>query len=352
MTRVIHTADVHLSEDHPERKETLEKVLELGDEEGVDAVTVGGDLFDSDRDSESLRPELRETFSDRSYDVITIPGNHDEQAFNGDLHFGECFRAAGQEPYGSIDIGELRVTYIPYTQRRSEEVLKEVAGREPHEGPEALMLHCSLEAPFDTTSEGEGEERRYFPVTREALADLDFDYYLSGHFHSPHRLNLPNGSVFIYPGTPASVTSKEEGLRNVALLDTEEGNIDLLQLDTFHYDSLELSVSPGEEQEVVEEVSDWVNEREGRNAELSVRVSGHTELGEGEFADALEEGAADVELHNDTTGVEEVLSDPLFKRFESKLDEFDFDKTDVTYDEVRERTISIFSELKRGGGLA
>lgn len=353
MTRLLHTADVHLSRDAPERRAALEELLRLGEEEDVDLVTIGGDLFDSDRDSEELRPDLRQIFSDRPYSIVAIPGNHDEAAFRSDLHYGESFDAAVTEPFEHVTGSDsnVRITCVPYTAQAVDEVLIALAERDPFDGVEVLLLHCSLEAPFDTVSEGDEENRRYFPVTRETLADLGFDYYLAGHFHSSHQVELPNGSMFVYPGSPASVTRKETGPRNVALVDTVDERLDFRRLDAFHYDALEVVVTPGDEGEALAEISEWVDRRRDRNVDASITVSGHVTVDETEFQTELEEVSGDVPVTNTTTDVDEVLSHPLFQEFESKLDARDLEDESLRED-VRNRTISIFSELSSGGRIS
>ena len=59
MTRLLHTADVHLRADAPERLDALRECLVLAESTAVDVVTIGGDLFDSPEDAEALRPTLR-----------------------------------------------------------------------------------------------------------------------------------------------------------------------------------------------------------------------------------------------------------------------------------------------------
>jgi exonuclease SbcD len=353
MTRLLHTADVHLSTDAPERREALGEALDVAEDEAVDLVTIGGDLFDSERDSEALRPALRQLFSDRPYDVLTIPGNHDEAAFSADLHYGESFTAVVGEPYEHVTgpDGDVRITCVPYTAQGVDDVLIALADREPFDGVEILLLHCSLEAPFQDVSEGDEATHRYFPVTRETLADLDFDYYLAGHYHSTHRVELPNGAPFVYPGTPASVTKAETGPRTVALVDTATEQLTFERLDAFHYDALDVAVTPGEEDAVSEEIAEWVAERRDRNVDAEISVSGHVAMDETAFQRELADASADVPVENRTTGVREVLAHPLFEEFEAKLDEHEFDDESLRED-VRTRAIRIFSALSSGGRLS
>lgn len=350
MVRLLHTADVHLSTDRPERQAALAELLDRAGTDDVDLVTIAGDLFDSDRDSEALRPELRQLFADRPYEVVAIPGNHDEAAFRTDLHFGESFGAAVGTPFEHRTVGDVRLTCVPYPATDVEDVLLALADREPYDGTEVAVLHCSLEAPFQHASAGDEAGRRYFPVTRETLGELGFSYYLAGHFHSAHRIELPGNATFVYPGSPASVTRKETGPRTVALLDTEAGNIDLPRLEAFHYDELAVEVRPGAERAALDRIADWVEERRDRNVEPTVSVTGHVGMAETEFEAALAEASGDVRPDNRTAGVERVLGDQLFRAFESKLEERDVDD-DALEAEVWERTVRIFSALSTGGRL-
>jgi hypothetical protein len=65
--------------------------------------------------------------------------------------------------------------------------------------------------------------------------------------------------MFVYPGSPASVTRKETGPRNVALIDTAAEQLNFHRLDAFHYDTLDVVVTPGEEEGILDEISEWID---------------------------------------------------------------------------------------------
>jgi len=210
MTRVLHTADVHLASDAPERTEALDALLERAEREGIDVVTIGGDLFDDPEDVERLRADLRNgPFSGRPFDVVVIPGNHDVAAYRGDVFFGDACTVIAADPFGhwTAPDGDLRITGLPYRERPDDDLLLALQDRTPFDGTEVLLLHCSLDAPFQDDDPGDDGGRHYFPVTERLLAELDFDAYLAGHYHAPHQLSLPNGAPFTYPGTPASTSA-------------------------------------------------------------------------------------------------------------------------------------------------
>ncbi|MHB9287663.1 metallophosphoesterase family protein [Halobacteriales archaeon Cl-PHB] len=360
MARILHTADVHLDPDHPERTDALEAVLALATDEEVDCLTIGGDLFDSERAAETLRSDLRDLFADLPFPVRTIPGNHDAAAFGDDLFFGEAFEAAVAEPFGHHEMGETRLTTLPYRAGDPDEALLALAEREPHDGPEVLVLHCSLEAPVDSTVGDEGQTR-YFPVDRHQLAELDLDYVLAGHFHSAHELALPGGGRFVYPGSPASVTSGEQGPRGAVLVDTGAGRLERCRLDTFHHDRLELTVTPGEEDAALERVASKTADWAERWVDAEIAVEGFVTRDEAAFHEGLQAASGDVPVDDDTRTVGWLESHPLYEAVEAELAARDLPTEAVEgedYDpdafegDVRQALLSAFAALEAEGRLS
>lgn len=359
MARILHTADVHLDPDHPERTDALEAVLSLATDEEVDALTIGGDLFDSERAADALRSDLRELFADLPYPVLTIPGNHDAAAFGDDLFFGDAFEAAVAEPFNHHAVDETRLTTLPYRAGDPDEALLALADREPHDGPEALVVHCSLEAPVDATV-GD-EETRYFPVDRHQLAELDFDYVLAGHFHSAHELALPDGGRFVYPGSPASVTSGEQGRRGAVLVDTDAETLERRRLDTFHHDRLEVTVTPGEEDAALDTVESRAAEWADRRVEAEIVVDGFVTSDEAAFHDDLQAASGEFPVQNRTRTVGWLESRPLYDAVEAELDsralptgavEGEGYDPDTFEGDVRQALLAAFSTLESEGRLS
>lgn len=351
MTLVLHTADIHLTPDDQERMDALRSLLDLAEQEEVDVVTIGGDLFDQPESVEQLRTDLRnDLFSDRSFQILLIPGNHDIEAYRGDVFFGDSCTVITEEPFEqwTVPDGSLRITGLPYRERPDDDLLLSLQDREPFEGVEVLLLHCSLDAPFDDYETGDEGAHRYFPVTEELLTELGFDYYLAGHYHSPHQVSFSNGSEFTYPGTPASTSTSETGQRRVSVLDLATG-IDFETLDTFHYVSREFTATPGAEEELLDEVREWSQQHVADFSEASINVDGFIEMDEGEFHEELTAAASPAEVQNETRSVEHILSHPLFSSFEDELEETDWD--DDTTAKVTERTLEVFSQLTARGEI-
>jgi DNA repair exonuclease SbcCD nuclease subunit len=357
MTTVLHTADVHLTADAHERREALEEIMGVAEDEEVDVVTIGGDLFDKPSDVENLRTNLRnELFSDKPFEVLLIPGNHDIEAFRSDVFFGESCEVVTEKPFSHWISPEedLRITALPYHEKVEDDLVLALKNRQEFEGTEILLLHCSLEAPFDRYETGDEDDYRYFPVSKELLNEWGFDYYLAGHYHSHHEVPLSNGSTFFYPGTPASTKRTETGKRRVVLLDTESSkDIEYISLGAFHYANQEFTVEPGNEESTLDRIDEWVKENAVESAEASVRVEGFVEMGEAEFNENLKEATGKVEFENETRSIEEILSHPLYISFKQELNEVSEqeDWTEDTVDGVQKRTMEVFTELVAGGEI-
>lgn len=350
MTTLLHTADVHLTATDDERMAALRTVLDRAETKDADAVTIGGDLFDQPEDVERLRTDLRnELFADQPFEILLIPGNHDTEAFRGDVFFGDSCTALTAEPFEQWTTPEedLRITGLPYREHPEDDLLLALQDRPDFDGAEALLVHCSLDAPIDAETGDEGT-RRYFPVQESLLTQLGFDFYLAGHYHSSHTVKFDDGSSFTYPGTPASTSSAETGRRHASVLDTA-GGLSLIPLDTYHRVHREVTVIPGEEESVLSEIGRWAEGPASDADEATLRVEGYTERSEAEFDEHLRATAAPATVTNETRGVAHVTGHPLFRAFEDELEATDWDEE--THQAVRQRTLAVFSQLGAKGDL-
>lgn len=339
--RILHTADVHLRKNAPEAIEALRRVLATAETRGVDLLTIGGDLFDSPADAEALRPELRDLMEDNPFDIVAIPGNHDKDVYRENLRFGNDLEILTETPYSGVEFDGVEIVGVPFTSSMSEELFSALMEKS-NDATQVLLLHCTLDIGFGFDAVGEGEEH-YFPVGKATLAELDYDYVLAGHVHSTVReVPLDNGGTFIYPGSPVSHSTNEEGRRGAVLIDTDDESISTVTLDTFYYDSLSKLVRPGEEAEALDEIEEWVSRRKDDNCELEVAVDGFINRDEDEFYEALNEAAAPVEPDDDTRSAAPVLEHPLYKRFKNRLAK----KEDIEDEQlVKTRVIEVLSQL-------
>jgi exonuclease SbcD len=161
MPSLVHTADVHLRPDTDERLTALEEVLATATDHDADVLTIGGDLFDRPEDVEQLRSDLRNRFfTDRSFEIILIPGNHDIEAFRGDLFFGDsCTVIADEEYFGTwVSPNEtFKIVGIPYQETVTDDLLLAIEDRPAFAGTEVLLFHGSLDAPIGADAGNEDD---------------------------------------------------------------------------------------------------------------------------------------------------------------------------------------------------
>ena len=340
---ILHTSDLHLCEYKRETLKVLEKILETVREHNVDLLTIGGDLFNSERDAEALRSKLRREFNGNPFKIIAIPGNHDKEAYSANLDFGPDLIITFKEPFEIHTYNGVSVIAVPYQDQPSEKLLNELKNAAKDAETRILLMHCTLDIGFTAQDFGEEVTKIYFPVTAETLSRLEYDYILAGHFHTQTCKRLLNSKrYFIYPGSPVSHTKKEVGKRQLVLIDTEKGDVTGIFLDSFYYDCAQFYVRPGKEDETLREVSEWVTLRSGDNCKLEVLVRGFVKIPEPEFRKALHSIGENVEILHDYKNVERVLAHPLYSRFLEKLKA---DEEIKNKDKVETFVIDVMSRL-------
>ncbi len=351
MARLLHTADLHLRPDSTRRREAITEVFETAANRDVDLVTIGGDVFDDPAAVEDLRPTLRnDLFADQPFEVLVIPGNHDAEAFRGDVFFGTACTVATETPFShwTSPDGSLRVTALPYRDRPDDELLLALKDREPFDGVEALLFHGSLDVPFADRETGDEGAHRYFPISSGTLETLAFDYYLVGHYHGFHQVPIGEAATLVYPGTPVSTRRSETGPRRLVELDSETG-VEVLPLSTFHYERETFTVTPGNEAAILDTIESWVDTHVDESTAASIVVDGFLEGDESAFDDALAERTPGIEVRNETRSVAHLRAHPLYTAFETELAATDWD--DETTAAVRERTLAVMSHLSARGDL-
>ncbi|MHA1448420.1 MAG: metallophosphoesterase family protein [Candidatus Hodarchaeales archaeon] len=347
--KILHTADIHLSERNPETLRSLELIIELAKKIGVDLLTIGGDLFDTYKDAEALRIEVRKCFSGLDFPVIAIPGNHDNKVFKKSLDFGTSFQALTVEPveiYASTD-ENINIIGVPFVDRVSDGLLSSLKDNRRDGAVNILILHCTLDIAFSSDDFGDEKEREYFSIDKATLNSLGYDFILAGHFHSRFdKRRLGPNCVFVYPGSPLSLSWKETGKRGVALLDTESKTIKHLSLESSYYrDVLAVDVTISRELEAIQKINGWIKDIKEDNGEFIVKINGFGEIGEIDFREKLETTGKNIMIENEYRDVTRVIDHPLYQLF---IEELEHSSTSINRDLLKNRIIQAMGVLFRG----
>ena len=324
--KVIHTADVHLSSEHPERLEALEEIIDLCKHEEADVLLITGDLFDQNVNIEDLKTDVRPLFSDNSFETLVIPGNHDKSAFRQEDYFGEDISVLQEKPYSQEVFENINIVALPYTDKDFSQLVDTLSNPTMGDKKNILMIHCTLAG----TSGSFGEESEYLPVRPSELVKTGFDYVLAGHIHSSATRKTFGGTKFAYSGSPVSISSSETGKREVWVIDTEEG-METRELDTFHYLKEKIELLPGEEKETEENLISGFEGKDLDKASVIVELNGFTE-------EVVEDVSKDIfskiddlkpkEVEIDISGLESaasVVDSEIYTDFKDRLDEKEFE---------------------------
>jgi exonuclease SbcD len=342
--KIVHTADIHLSANHPERLGALEEVLELCEEESADLLLVTGDLFDSNVNVEDLKADLRPMFSDNSFETLLIPGNHDRSAFRQEDHFGKNIQLLDGKPHERKAFDDVNIVALPYTDKDFSQLVDPLSEATVKDKKNILMIHCTLAG----NQGGFGNESEYLPVKPEELVLTGFDYVLAGHIHSSAIRKTFGETVFAYSGSPVSISSSETGKREAWILDTEEG-METRELDTFHYLRQEKELLPGEEEEKEQQIIEKLEEKDLEKTSVVVELSGFTEKPVEELSESLKEKIMDLgpeKIDIRISGLESassIVDSKIYKEFSEKMKEKSFENPEL----VEEKFLKGLSRYER-----
>lgn len=220
--KLIHCADLHLDspldanltgerarERARELRESFLRLVRYAEEEGVSAILIAGDLFDSANVRESTRRLFLETVGDHpEIAFFYLAGNHDREV-----------RMAGEErpanlfcfgdDWRTYDLGEVTVTG---SESANEETLELDPARK-----NILLLHGQERA---------GAGKRETDVIRMGLLrGKGIDYLALGHIHSYRVLPLDARGVAVYSGCVEGRGFDECGECGFVLLELADGQL-------------------------------------------------------------------------------------------------------------------------------
>ncbi len=231
--KLLHLADVHL--DRPfvglaasaararrqELREAFERCLALAVAHRVDAVTVGGDLWED----EHVTPDTCRWVADRlgavGVPVVLVAGNHDP------LRPGGPYRRVEWPPNVRVLPADPSPTHLGFHRQ----VLGPLSVWGASWGAAPLTADAlgTFSAPDDggvhvlllhgTVGHAAFEPSAHCPFTAAAVRAAGFDLCLAGHLH---RGGVRDG-VVVYPGSPEPLAWGETGRHTVALVELEPG---------------------------------------------------------------------------------------------------------------------------------
>lgn len=351
--KILHTADIHLREYEDDRWRTLKKLIEIGKQEEVEIFVISGDLFDKGVNAETLRPKIREIFSNNGFKIILIPGNHDSESYKSGMYFGEdtIILTDLNKPFEYKDLMIWGLPFEPIEEEKILNKLHSLANNLTPDKKNILLYHGELlDAFFSRRDFGEEGEGRYMPIKLSYFKDLNVNYVLAGHFHSTFDMwKLENGGYFVYPGSPISITKREIGQRKVNIFEIGKPPKEYL-LDTPHFEEVVIEFDPFVEKNPVEIVKEHL---EGVHSEASILLtikgyinSEKIKISESELVRQIREitKRKSVEEHLEFRDIHTIIEDDLFKSFMKKLEQRGYDEEKKK--QLRDLTIKAMMEAR------
>lgn len=337
--KILHTADIHLREYEDDRWKTLQKLIEIGKKEEVEIFVVSGDLFDKDIDAETLRPKIRDIFSNNGFKIILIPGNHDSESYEGGKYFGEdtVVLTDSNKPFQYKDVVIWGLPFEPIEGEKILDKLHSLSKNLAKDKKNILLYHGELlDAFFSRKDFGEEGEERYMPVKLSYFKDLKIDYVLAGHFHSKFDVReLENGGYFVYPGSPISITKRETGQRKVNIFEVgKPPDPRGYPLDTPHFEEVIIEFNPLKKENplyIVEENLKKVHPK----ASIILTIKGYINLEEitmseteliNQIKEIIKGRCSKEDFKPEFKDIHSILEEDLFKTFEKKLAKKDYDE--------------------------
>jgi DNA repair exonuclease SbcCD nuclease subunit len=222
--RVIHCADLHLDsnlltnldvqkskERNLELLENFQEMIAYGEEQGVKAVLISGDLFDTSEPSETTkRAVLKMVEEHPKIFFFYLRGNHDRDVIIGDvlpanfITFDDCWK---HYVCGSVTISgvECQGDSLRYTEEPEF----------PKERVNIIMLHGMVVETMECKSEDD-------KVFINRFKNKNIDYVALGHFHGYRKNRLDERGVYCYSGCLEGRGFDECGQKGFVLLDIDE----------------------------------------------------------------------------------------------------------------------------------
>lgn len=252
MIKLIHTADIHL--DSPLktlalRDESLRAQLQIASrqsfshmvdyalDEGVQALLISGDLFDSDQRSAKTAAFLIAEFdrlASQDVEVLYIKGNHDaENPVTGGLSFpGNVHVFSGHGGKKQLKDSDVWIHGVSFSGKHAPESLAEkIPDPEPH-AINIAMLHTSLA--------GSPGHDVYAPCSVDELKQRGFDYWALGHIHK-RQVHCEQPWI-VMPGIPQGRDIGEHGAKSATVLSIADGAITTHELPTSSIEFMEANI--------------------------------------------------------------------------------------------------------------
>jgi DNA repair exonuclease SbcCD nuclease subunit len=216
-TTIVHAADVHLETVFPDVRgggvrraalaEAFERIVDLALERNADVLTIGGDLYESERAGPATARFLFAAFARFAKPVFVAPGNHDPFAARS-LYARDDLppnvRVFADASWSAVPVGP-DVTLYGFGHTPAEPGRPFAGASFDRSGARIALVHGSDE---ERCPPG---KRATAPFTAAEVRAAGTTVALTGHYHGGSVVRDAHGPVFAYPGSPEPIKFGERG---------------------------------------------------------------------------------------------------------------------------------------------
>jgi DNA repair protein SbcD/Mre11 len=216
-TTIVHAADVHLETVFPEVRggnarraalaDAFERIVNLALERNADVLTIGGDLYESERAGPATARFLFAAFARFGKPVFVAPGNHDPFAARS-LYVRDDLppnvRVFADASWTAVPVAS-GVTLYGFGHTPAEPGRPFAGASFDRSGVRLALVHGSDEARCPPG------KRATAPFNAAEIRAAGATFALTGHYHGGSVVRDDAGPVFAYPGSPEPVKFGEGG---------------------------------------------------------------------------------------------------------------------------------------------
>lgn len=261
MVRILHAADFHLDsafgglkgsqavQRRQESRETVEQLVDYGNDHGAQLMLLAGDLFDSDSLYAQTTEALAKALERFAGEVVIAPGNHDYCSVNSPwkkMLWPENVHVFTTPEIRSFDFPAYgcRVYGAAFTGPEQTQELDLSALQPDPERVNIGLFHGDVGI----------RDSRYRPISIGTIKDSGLSYLALGHVHGFRGVEKAGKTFWAYPGCLEGRGFDETGEKGFLFGTVEEETV-RLQFVPFaghRYTILPVDVSRGDPLEAVE----------------------------------------------------------------------------------------------------
>ena len=263
MITILHAADFHLDsafgslkenqaiQRRKESRETVERVVDYGNDHGAKLRLLAGDLFDSDAVYAQTADELAEALKTFRGEVVVAPGNHDYYSNSSPWkkkQWPENVHVLAKQEITLFDFPQLgcRVYGAAFT---SAEKSRELDFSDVELDPEIInigLFHGDVGV----------RDSRYCPISIGAIKDSGLSYLALGHVHSFGGVEQAGKTYWAYPGCLEGRGFDETGEKGFLFgtVDKESVILNFVPFAGHRYQILPVDISEKEPLEAIEDL--------------------------------------------------------------------------------------------------